>query len=197
MEQTIMAGPGVEPAMGYDHAAWQGLEELREGLRAYLVRLCTDENDLDDTIQETFLRAARYRHQHRVRNLRPWLMRIAQNVLADGRRRQARSGTTVKSGEPLDVPESVECVPGGMRIAGGWFEREAACALVQHALARLRRDDHALLAGHYLEPRAGRAASEVGATRPARKTRLYRARRRLRTVVCREAGLHLRLGLAS
>ncbi|MEQ1894535.1 MAG: sigma factor [Planctomycetota bacterium] len=199
MYATDVGGPEIFSAEAIDERAWDGLEELRDGLRAYLVRLCTDENDLDDAIQETFLRAARYRRLHHVRNLRPWVMRIAQNVLADGRRRKARSGLTLKTDEPLDRPvTSPECAVEGLRIAGGWFEREAACELVRRGLARLRRDDHALLEGYY----SGRhdlsgVAREAGLDRRLVKIRLYRARRRLRAVVRREVGLQRRLGLAS
>ena len=199
MYATEVGPRGTNPARAIDELAWGGLEELREGLRAYLVRLCTDENDLDDAIQETFLRAARYRRHHRVRNLRPWVMRIAQNVLADGRRRQARSGMTIKTDEPLDVlVTSPECVHEGVTIAGGWFEREAARELVRRGLARLRRDDHALLEGYYAGSQdLAQVAREAGLDRRLVKIRLYRARRKLRAVVRREAGLHQRLGLAS
>jgi DNA-directed RNA polymerase specialized sigma24 family protein len=203
MYATEVGGPALAPARTFDELAWSGLEELRDGLRAYLVRLCADENDLDDAIQETFLRAARYRRNHRVRNLRPWVMRIAQNVLADGRRRQTRSGMTLKTDEPLDVlVTSPVCVVEGVRIAGGWFEREAARELVRRGLARLRPADHALLEGHYSGGGDfGAAASDgtgaAGADRRLVKIRLYRARRKLRAVVRREANLQRRLGLAS
>ena len=191
--------PGPVPVEEFDGRAWSGLEELRVCLRTYLIRLCSDEHDVEDTIQETFLRAARYRLHHRVAHLRPWLLRIAQNVLADGRRRQARTGLTLKGEDTLDLPEvRGEGAPQALCIAGGLFEREAARELVRRGLGRLNTDDHALLEAYYSGGGdLARAAQESGVSRRLVKVRLYRARRKLREVVRREVRLHRRLGLAS
>jgi DNA-directed RNA polymerase specialized sigma24 family protein len=185
-------------ASGYDETAWGGLYELRECVRLYLLRLNADENDLEDTIQETFLRAARYRQRREVRHLRPWVLRIARNVLVDGRRRRRRAGVPLASGDPAELERGAETPAiGGVRIAGVWCEPEAAHELVRIGLTRLRRADQALLAGHYLS--GGEAASPTTGRvlhHPS-KTRLYRARQKLRAVLCHEVDRRDRLGVAS
>jgi DNA-directed RNA polymerase specialized sigma24 family protein len=74
---------------------WSGLEELRPSLQRLLARRCRDAAELDDVVQETLLRAARYRAKLSERErLRGWAMRIAINVLRDRvRRRERWSGT--------------------------------------------------------------------------------------------------------
>ena len=67
-----------------DVPTWGELEDLRPALRSFLARRCRDESELDDVVQETLLRAARYRGSlTRSGSLRPWALRIAANVLCD------------------------------------------------------------------------------------------------------------------
>jgi RNA polymerase sigma factor (sigma-70 family) len=162
--------------------AWEGLEEMRDGLRTFLARQCQDENDVEDVIQETFLRAARYRRAHRVKSLRPWTMRIALNVLADSKRRIVRTQAEPAAGEPFDPPARVEPTPGDScyRIGGTWLDGESARELVLRALGRMRDSDRALLDSYYGgELRTRAAAEECGIARRLVKVRLYRARQRL------------------
>jgi DNA-directed RNA polymerase specialized sigma24 family protein len=119
------AGPAVEPT------AWEGLEELRDGLRAFLVRQCPDENEIEDVIQETFLRAARYRRRRPVQSLRPWALRIALNVLANARRRIVRTQAS-PADEPFDPPaEEPETIAGdSFAVAGLALDGEVARELL-------------------------------------------------------------------
>ena len=72
-------------------ARWRGLERLEDDLRAYLCRRCRDQSEMDDVVQETLLRAARYRRSLcDPAKLRGWAMRIAANVLRDHVRRECR-----------------------------------------------------------------------------------------------------------
>ena len=73
---------------------WNGLEDLRPVLANRLRTRCRDENELDDLIQETFLRAARYRASGgEPRRLTGWLVSIARNVQHDAISRDRRGGT--------------------------------------------------------------------------------------------------------
>jgi RNA polymerase sigma-70 factor (ECF subfamily) len=59
-----------------------------EALRIYVERFCTDRASADDIVQETFIRA--WRHLPRLRAderpIRPWLFRVARNLLIDADR---------------------------------------------------------------------------------------------------------------
>ena len=68
-------------------------------LYGYVGRFCPDQASADDIVQETFIRAWRHLPQLRAgdRPVRPWLYRVARNLLIDANRAaQAR---------PVTVPE--------------------------------------------------------------------------------------------
>ena len=175
-----MDGTGVD--VHAEPEAWAGLEEMRDGLRSFLVRHCQDENDVEDVIQETFLRAARYRRGHRVKNLRPWAMRIALNVLADAKRRGVRTQAEPKSSETLEPPARHEATPAdsSYRVGEVWLDGESARELVLCTLGRLRGMDRAVLDSYYGGELQTRVVSEeCGIPQRVVKVRLYRARQRL------------------
>lgn len=168
---------------------WEGLEEMREGLQGFLSRQCSDDNDVEDAIQETFLRAARYRRSHCVRNLRPWATRIALNVLADARRRGVRTQAALSSPDPGELPERAErsSADRAQRIDDLWLDGEAAGELLRRSLGTLRDGDRTLLDSYYAgEMRTRVASEECGIPQQLVKVRLYRARRRLAGAVRQE-----------
>lgn len=172
-------------------AAWLGLEEIRGSLQAFLGRHCSDDNDIEDVIQETFVRAARYRTFCRVRNLRPWAKRIALNVLADWRRRACRCPVQPLDGLESDPPARSEEEPEGALLVGRWqVEAGAALAMVHHELPQLRSTDRLLLDRYYREQRSVREAGEAAGVPPGlAKVRLFRARRRLLRALRRRIAL--------
>jgi RNA polymerase sigma factor (sigma-70 family) len=172
---------------------------MRDGLRSFLERQCPDENDVEDVIQETFLRAARYRRGHCVKMLRPWAMRIALNVLADAKRRGVRTQAQPEASESVEAPARHEASPAdsSYRVGEVWLDGESARELVLRALGRLRERDRALLDSYYggeLQTRS--VAEECGIPQRVVKVRLYRARKRLlhllRHRVAREEAWKLR-----
>jgi RNA polymerase sigma-70 factor (ECF subfamily) len=72
-------------------------------LRIYVGRFCTDHANADDIVQETFIRA--WRHLPKLsadeRPIRPWLFRVARNLLIDADR-AARARPTVVQPPPDD-----------------------------------------------------------------------------------------------
>jgi len=165
-----------------ERAAWDGLEEMRDGLRNFLNRQCSDDNDIEDVIQETFLRAARYRRGHHVKSLRPWAMRIALNVLADAKRRGVRTQAEPKSSDTIDPPARHEATPAdsSYRVGEVWLDGESARELVLRTLGRLREKDRAVLDSYYGgELRTRVVSEECGIPQRLVKVRLYRARQRL------------------
>jgi RNA polymerase sigma-70 factor, ECF subfamily len=71
-------------------------------LRVYVQRFCPDHASADDIVQETFIRA--WRHLPRLRAddrpIRPWLFRVARNLLVDADR--AARARPLVSQAPLD-----------------------------------------------------------------------------------------------
>lgn len=168
--------------------AWEGLEELRDGLRAFLVRQCPDENEIEDVIQETFLRAARYRRRRAVQSLRPWALRIALNVLANARRRVVRT-QAVPADETFDPVDRGAEPPAedSFAVEGLCLDGESARELLLVGLGGLRTRDRAVLDSYYGgDEEAAVAAHECGIPRHLVKVRLYRARQRLRTLLARK-----------
>ena len=59
-----------------------------DALHAYVQRFCTDRTSADDVVQETFIRA--WHHLPKLsaddRPIRPWLFRVARNLLIDADR---------------------------------------------------------------------------------------------------------------
>src|SRR6202050_4493690 len=71
----------------FDHAS---------ALHAYVEQFCPDRTSADDIVQETFIRAWRHLPQLSAddRPIRPWLFRVARNLLIDANRAaQARPMT--------------------------------------------------------------------------------------------------------
>lgn len=179
--------------------AWHGLIDLEPLLRTWLLRRCRDANELDDTVQETMLRAARYRARgHTPRRLEAWVLRIAANVVHDIARRDGRIRCGYDEEVALDdiaSPDSVhECVgdAGAERWQLGTYvvTKDTALSLLDRALAALRGDDRALLRTYYSEARGCEEAAHLcGVPVYRAKMRLFRARRRLSRDLSRRLAL--------
>jgi RNA polymerase sigma-70 factor, ECF subfamily len=91
--------PGGELPGDPDAAIRQLYSRHARALHAYVARFCPDRASADDIVQETFIRAWRHLPQLSAddRPIRPWLYRVARNLLTDANRAaQAR---------PVTVPE--------------------------------------------------------------------------------------------
>ena len=165
--------------------SWAGLSALEPGLRRLLEARCPDANDVDDVIQETYVRAARFRGRDQdPRSLRAWTNRIALNVLSDVRRRARRQQPlpTLEDGDDAALPAALvqteeDC---DVRMGDELLAREDALALLGTAVDGMRADDRALLRCFYAHS-GGAKACERRLDVPAHlvKVRVYRARRRL------------------
>ena len=171
---------------------WTGLEELRGELRGFLARRCNDENELEDVIQETYLRAVRYRESSEVRRLRSWTFSIARNVLRDRRRRQERFQSLAcdeRAGEPELVAEEPDDEP--LFHLGRWtLDRETAARHLGEAFAGLRAEDQRVLDSFYRGGECSRAtARDCAIPQHLVKIRLFRARKRLLRALRRRLAL--------
>jgi RNA polymerase sigma-70 factor, ECF subfamily len=68
-------------------------------LRSYVERFCPDRASADDIVQETFIRAWRHLPQLSTgdRPVRPWLFRVARNLLTDASRAARARPVTVQA----------------------------------------------------------------------------------------------------
>jgi len=146
-----------------------------------LWRFARNHADLEDLVQETFLRVVRGIRSWRAdRPFAHWLRRIAANTGRDYCRRQAvRSRWQVEPVPDADGERPpVEAIDPGVDPAARAAHRE-----LKQLLAQLPPDDCALLTLHHLE---GWELAEVGRqfgwTVAATKIRAWRARGRLRSL---------------
>ena len=166
---------------------WNGLADLRPAVRDFLFRHCRDESEADDIVQDTLIRASRYRASLlEATRLRPWLLRIAMNVLRDHLRRERRMPRVDADPEIFDRIEGREDVPGEVRedvqveLDGALLEKPRVLVQLFDAKRRLRLPDRLVLDSHY---EAGRSCGETAVLcaipRELVKVRLFRARKRL------------------
>jgi RNA polymerase sigma-70 factor (ECF subfamily) len=147
-------------------AAWRASSARLRGFFARRV----GENDADDLVQETFLRV----HEHldalvEAPSLAAWVGRIARNVLADHARRGASATASVSEPDEL-VAAAPE--PDLERTVAGWLDGH---------ISELDPADAALLRRVDLEGASQTAlAAELGLTPSGLKSRVQRARARLR-----------------
>ena len=95
-------------------------------LHAYVEQFCPDQASADDIVQEAFIRAWRHLPQLSAddRPIRPWLFRVARNLLIDANRAaQAR---------PVTVPGEAAGEVGTDSGLEGILDRELVCAALQH-----------------------------------------------------------------
>jgi DNA-directed RNA polymerase specialized sigma24 family protein len=144
--------------------AWSGLSEVEPVVRGWLGRRCRNPSDVDDVVQDTLLRAARYRTGlARPERLASWALSIAANALRD--RRRARSGWVVAEDMALDFEQFAwdgrapeERGDESLLWIGG--RRVTTCDALEHlqaALRTLKPGDARLLLEHYGEREFARA----------------------------------------
>ena len=166
----------TEPVRGMN-CVQQAWREHEAELRGYLRRRLARAADADDLLQEVFLRTLRQgRDFCEIEQVRAWLFQVARNALADHLRRRR---------EEIELPED---------LAAGADERAPVETLDQclpRVLAELSGQDREALVLCDLEGLPQEEfARRKDITLPAAKSRVQRARRRLRarlTEVCRVA----------
>jgi RNA polymerase sigma-70 factor (ECF subfamily) len=167
--------------------SWSGLAEMRPVVGRFLARHCRDQSEVDDLAQEALLRASRYRKSLiDAARLRPWLLRIALNVLRDHVRRERRLPRTEVDQDLFELIEGREGVPGESRedlqvqLDGAVVEKPRALVHLCDAKGELRPRDRVVLDSHYEAGRSCRETAFVCEIPHALvKVRLFRARKRL------------------
>jgi RNA polymerase sigma-70 factor (ECF subfamily) len=150
-------------------AAWQAHEGE---LRGYLRHRLSDHDDADDVLQDVFVKAMREGQGFcTLGNPRAWLFQVARNALVDRlRTSHPHEALTDQLSETTPLINSEPMAP---------IDALADC--LSRTLGELPAEDAAILRACDLEGQTQRAFAEAdGLSLPAVKSRLLRARRRLR-----------------
>jgi RNA polymerase sigma-70 factor (ECF subfamily) len=100
---TITTASRGEPPADADAAIRELYSRHAKALHSYVQRFCPDRASADDIVQETLIRAWRNLPQLTAddRPVRPWLFRVARNLLTDADR-AARARPVTAPAEPPD-----------------------------------------------------------------------------------------------
>jgi RNA polymerase sigma-70 factor, ECF subfamily len=149
-------------------AAWQAHEGE---LRGYLRHRLSDTDAADDVLQDVFVKAMRQGQGFcTLDDPRAWLFQVARNALVDRARTSHRHVTL--------TPELADALP---LEAQSVAPIDALADCLSRTLGELSTDDAAILRACDLEGQTQRAFAEArGLSLPAVKSRLLRARQRLR-----------------
>ncbi len=170
------------------------VDEEGSRLLAYLRRSCGDGSDAEDVAQEAFVQATRaWRQLERVENARAWLYTIARHACQRMHRRRAGEPRHLQSLESLaelaprpgpSVPE----LPDERADPLATSLREEARELVEQAIGELPQHfRQTLVLADLAEFSTAEISSVLGLKEATVKTRLHRARLKLRQVLA--AGL--------
>lgn len=156
------------------------VERHNAAVSRLLWRFVKTRADLEDLVQDTFLRMVRgLPHWRGQQPFAHWLLRIASNTGRDYFRRQVvrRRWTVDNAAVPGDLPEPEAIDPGADPAT------RSAANEVKNLLGQLPPDERALLTLHHLEGWSlADIAVQYGWTITATKLRAWRARRRLRAL---------------
>jgi RNA polymerase sigma-70 factor (ECF subfamily) len=202
--EVVVVQTGVAGTPGA--ALWTGIAEHEPAVRAFLARRCRNQAELDDVVQETLLRAARYRSGLTDGSrLRGWLLRIARNCLKDHVRRERRL-PCVNLPDPLEEIESREPDPGApaeqlsVGRNGEVIEKDDAITELGRVLVGMQALDQRVLRSYYgrsRPPCCAVVARECDIPRDLVKVRLFRARRRLLRTLAQRLDPRLRVADSS
>ena len=167
---------------------WEGLEERRGRLERKISKWSRDKSVVDDVVQETMIRAARYRVGLREpQRMDSWMERIAWNVLKSLRGREARRGMSIMENSQLDATEGrepdpeIELVEDVLWVCDKEVESERLSSLLEGAIRALPEPERRMIQAAYSEKMSPCAISEAfGVRRALVKSRLYRIRQKLR-----------------
>ena len=168
---AITSDPGGQLPADVDAAIRQLYCRHAEALHVYVERFCADRTSADDVVQETFIRA--WRHLPKLsaddRPIRPWLFRVARNLLIDADR-AARSRPVIV--QPM--PDEDAGTDMGLEQV---LDRELVSAALQHLSPAHRA---VLIEAFYNGGSLVAVARELGIPHGTARSRLHYALQALR-----------------
>jgi RNA polymerase sigma-70 factor (ECF subfamily) len=153
--------------------------EFHRRLRAFVSRRVRNSGDVEDIVQETFLRI--HRHLGEVRGadrLAAWVFQVARSAIVDHFRRQRPPG------EVLREEHEVAATPDAVGSSGSASEFEELAACLAPIIESLPPADREAIDLSEIKGLTQRAAStRVGVTLSGMKSRVQRARRKLKAML--------------
>ena len=172
-----------------DSAAFEALVRGHGGrLLSVARRLLGSNEDAEDAVQETFIKAFKAIHTFEERSqLHTWLHRIVVTTslmkLRERRRKPQASIEDLLPSFTADGHQTTECHEWSDAV----FERRETASIVRQAIETLPGHYRAVLVLRDIEERdTAETAALLGASATVVKVRLHRARQALRTVLDRE-----------
>ena len=163
--------PRREPVGDADAAVRQLYAHYALPLRRYVERFCPDRASADDIVQETFIRA--WRHLPQLSSgdvpVRPWLFRVARNLLIDADRAARSRPVTVRAQPAEDGCDDMD------------LNRVLDRQLVTDALHQLSPAHRTVLVETFYRGRTlAKVARQLGIPDSTARSRLHYALRALR-----------------
>jgi RNA polymerase sigma-70 factor (ECF subfamily) len=169
-------------AGGDDQALAALIRAHRDRVQRYGRRVCRDGDDADDAVQEAFVKLARRPEVARHPGALAWLLRVVFHACLRLLRPFARRRRAL--GERVD---DAAAIPAAGPDAAEALERGELVRAVHAAVTALERPYREVLVLRDLEGLSGAAtAAALGIALPAMKTRLHRARAKLREALARD-----------
>jgi RNA polymerase sigma-70 factor (ECF subfamily) len=182
-EEPLCDGALVRRALAGDSEAFRVLTERHSIALFHLAyRLTSNEQDAEDVVQETFLRAFRNLKRYESRALfSTWLHRIAANYAMDLLRNRKHLADRVGGACEADWLESVASAdPGAEQIAYSGQIRES----IDRAMKQLSAQERtAFVLRHYQDFSIEEISRLLGLRENATKHSIFRAVRKLRRVL--------------
>jgi len=146
------------------------------GLHRHLLRMLQSGADVDDVLQNTFVKALRNLDRFRGDSkLSTWLYRIATNEALSWLRSRKRREKRVSSIGPEDLA-------GHAGVADGWFDGDAAQAQLLAALATLPPKQRAVFSFRYYDELTYREIADItGTSEGALKASYHLAAKKIET----------------
>ena len=182
--QTSLTDEGlrsVEAAKSGDTEAFGRLYvELRPRVRSSAYRLLRDEHEAEDTAQDAFLAAfVSLPRLGEASAFEAWLMRIARNRAVDRRRRMLKCRPSERAHD--EAADHARELPRVVRRSGVAETPADSVASLRAALAEMAPALREVLLLRYVRGLScDQIAAQAGITVVAVKTRLFRARRKVR-----------------
>jgi RNA polymerase sigma-70 factor, ECF subfamily len=164
------------------HVLIDSLREAEPLLRSLARRMCRDEHDAEDLVQDTFEHALRADVETERANPRAYLVVILKNLFIDRCRALARQPGVTPLGDQAQHVSTTEPV-----VEPAW--RRVSIGDVKAALEELEPDFRRVYELHVFERRSyEEIAGQLGIQRLTVGSRLTRARQRLRAILSRKLG---------
>lgn len=173
-------------AEGDDDALAQLVRAHHDRVYRFGRRVCRDQHDADDAVQEAFVTLARRRDVIAHAGALSWLLTVVRNACRRMLRPIARQRRSL--GEPLPGDAADQLASPALDPQQA-LERWELVNAVQAAIAALPRGQREVLVLRDLEGLGGeQTAAALGLEVDAMKTRLHRARAALRAALASRAG---------